>query len=742
MSTVTGEPLSRVDGVAKVTGAARYAAEFAPPDLAYGAIVQSTIAKGRITEIDTAAAEQAPGVLAVMTYRNAPKLPYQKPYPTPPVDPEIGAQLPMLQDDLIRHNGQHIGVVVAETPEQATHAADLVRVAYEEEPAATSVEAALPHAFPVTEGNEGSGTPAGYRRGDPARALAEAPVTVDHTYVIARENHNPIELHATIAAWDGDRLTLYDKTQWPGNVRSYLALTFGIPEENVRVVSPFVGGAFGSALRTWPHVVLAAMAARQIARPVKIVLTRRQMYSSVGCRPYTVQRVALGAERDGRLLATIHDATAETSSYEEYTEQLLDATWLLYRCPDLATLYRLVRLNIHTPTPMRAPGHVSGIVALECAMDELAVELGMDPIELRVRNHADRDQRDDLPWSSESLRECYRLAGERFGWDRRNPAPRSMRANGHLVGYGMAAAIYPARRAPATASARILPDGSAVVRSATSDMGPGTYTSMTQVAADALGLPVGKVKFELGDTMLPKAPVHGGSMTMASVGPAVHEACLAARRQVLELARGDGNSPLHRAVDDAVDFGGGRIFRKDDPAAGESYGEILQRHRSDGIEATGKAKPGEEANRFSMHGFGAVFAEVRVDPDFGTIRVRRLVGAYGVGRVINPKIAHSQCIGGMVGGIGMALLEDTRVDPRFGRVTNANLAEYLVPVHADIEELEALFVDEHDPHINPLGAKGVAEIAICGVAPAIANAVFHATGRRVREFPITPEKLL
>jgi xanthine dehydrogenase YagR molybdenum-binding subunit len=317
-----------------------------------------------------------------------------------------------------------------------------------------------------------------------------------------------------------------------------------------------------------------------------------------------------------------------------------------------------------------------------------------------------------------------------------------MRTDGLLVGYGMAAVTYPARRAPATASARILPDGSAIVQSATSDMGPGTYTSMTQVAADALGLPLDKVRFELGDTTLPKAPVHGGSMTMASVGPAVHEACIAARRQVLELARRDGNSPLHGAAEDKVEFGGGRILRKDDPAAGESYAEILQRHRSVGIEALGQAKPGEEAKRYSMHGFGAVFAEIHVDPDFGTIRVRRLVGAYDVGRVINPKTAHSQCIGGMVGGIGMALLEDTRVDPRFGRVTNANLAEYLVPVNADVEELEALFVDAHDPHINPLGAKGVAEIAICGVAPAIANAVFHATGRRVRDLPITPEKLL
>ena len=371
-----------------------------------------------------------------------------------------------------------------------------------------------------------------------------------------------------------------------------------------------------------------------------------------------------------------------------------------------------------------------------------AIELGVDPVELRLRNRAERDQMEDLPWSSKGLNECIRVAADRFGWARRTPQPRSMRADGALVGYGMAAVTYPARRAPSSASARILPDGGALVRSATSDMGPGTYTSMTQVAADALGLPVSKVRFELGDTTLPKAPVHGGSMTMASVGPAVHEACRAARGQILDLARGDGNSPLHGAADDAVEFAGGRIFRKDDPAAGESYAEILQRHRSDGIEAVGQAKPGEEAQRYSMHAFGAVFAEVQVDPDFGTVRVTRLVGAYDVGRVVNPKIAHSQCIGGMVGGIGMALLEETRVDPRFGRATNANLAEYLVPVNADIHELEALFVETDDPYINPFGAKGVAEIAICGVAPAIANAVFHATGRRVRDLPITPEKLL
>jgi xanthine dehydrogenase YagR molybdenum-binding subunit len=742
MSPAIGEPLSRVDGPAKVTGQAKYAAEFELPQLAHGAIVQSTIAKGRITEIDTSEAERAPGVLAVLTHLNAPKLPYEKPHPPPPVDPAVGHQVPMLQDDLVRHNGQHVALVVADTLEQATHAADLVRIAYAEEPAAVALEEALGHAFPVTEGNQADGTPASYRRGEPVRALADAPVRIDQTYVIARENHNPIELHATIAEWQGERLTLYDKSQWPGNVRRYVALTFGIDEEQIRVVSPFVGGAFGSALRTWPHVILAAMAARKVGRPVKIVLTRRQMYTSVGYRPRTIQRVALGADRDGRLAATIHEATAETSSYEEYTEQLLDATWSLYRCPNLETLYRLVRLNVSTPTAMRAPGHVSGLFALECAVDELAVALGIDPVELRLRNDAERDPADDRPWSSRSLAACCRLAGERFGWDRRNPQPRSMRADGELVGYGMASAFYPARRAPATASAAILADGSAVVRSATSDMGPGTYTSMTQIAADALGLPVASVRFELGDSALPKAPVHGGSMTVASVGPAVQTACRAAQLQVLELARGDGNSPLHRADEAAVGFADGRIFLNRDRSAGESYAEILKRHGRERIEAQGEAKPGAEAKEYSMHGFGALFAEVRVDPDFGTVRVKRLIGAYGVGRIINPKIAHSQCVGGMVGGIGMALLEETRLDPRFGRVVNANLAEYLVPVHADIEELEALFVDEHDPHVNPLGAKGLAEIAICGVAPAIANAVFHATGRRLRELPIRPETLL
>ncbi len=638
MSRVIGQPLSRVDGLAKVTGRATYAAEFARPDLVHAVVIQSTIPQGRITEIDTTQAEGALGVLAVLTHENAPTLPYNPPGPVP-VDPLVGGQLPMLQDDLIRRNGQHIGVVIAETLEQATHAADLVRIAYNPQPATVAIDEALPHAVSViTEGNFGSGIPASYRRGNPTRELAEASVAVDETYVIARENHNPIEPHATIAEWDGDRLTLYDKTQWPQNVRQYVAATFGIEEDAIRVLSPFVGGAFGSALRVWPHVILAAMAAKQVERPVKLVLNRRQMYSSVGYRPHTIQRVALGARRDGKLTATVHEATAETSTYEEYTEQLLDATWMLYACEHLETLYRVVRLAVNSPTPMRGPGHVSGLFALESAMDELAVKLDIDPIELRMRNHAELDAHAGLPYSSKSLEACCRAGAERFGWEKRDPQPRSMRADdGQLVGYGMACVTYPVRRAPAAASARIMPDGSAVVRSATSDIGPGTYTSMTQVAADALGLPVEQVRFELGDSDMPTAPVHGGSMTMASVGPAVREACEEVRRQLAALARQDGNSPLHQAADDALGYGGGRIFLNSDPSAGETFAEILQRHRLDGIEASGEAAPGDETSRFAMNSFGAVFAEVRVDPDFGTIRVKRLVGAYAVGRVINPE---------------------------------------------------------------------------------------------------------
>jgi|GraSoiStandDraft_16_1057320.scaffolds.fasta_scaffold59892_4 xanthine dehydrogenase YagR molybdenum-binding subunit len=702
-----GQPISRIDGRQKVTGRATYAAEFDVPGQAHGAIVRSTIANGRIASIDSTAAERAPGVITVLTHRNAPRLAYR--LHKAMVDPAIGERLHVLQDDRVSHQGQPIALVIADTLEQAIHAATLVRVTYASERGTIDIS----RIGPVMPTPQEGGRPSETRRGDPEGALARAEVKVDQTYVIPRENHNPIEMHATIAAWDGDRLTLWDKTQWVHNTADEIAAVFGIPAENIRVISPFVGGAFGSALRPWPHVTLATLGARVARRPVKLMLSRREMYYGVGYRPHTVQRVALGASRDGRLAAIVHDGYQETSTYEEFSEALVSPTGFLHSCPNVYTRRRIAPMNVHTPGHMRAPGEVSGIFALESAMDELAVALNIDPVELRLRNEPEQDESTQRPFSSRSTKECYRVAAERFGWTRRNPEPRSMRDGRWLIGWGMASATYPVYRAPASAMARLLPDGTAEVMSASSDMGPGTWTSMTQVAAETLGLPMERVKFTLGDTRLPRAPVHGGSMTMASVGSAVQEACRKAR--VGALARGGGANDLLEAM----------------------------RRIGEPVEALADVTPGDESQRFSMHAFGALFVEVAVDPDFSETRVRRIVGAYGAGRIVNPKTTRSQCIGGMIGGIGMALMEHSVVDVRNGRVANANFAEYAVPVHADAPPvMDVIFVDEHDPHVNPLGVKGVGEIAMVGVAPAITNAIFHATGKRVRELPVTLDKLL
>jgi xanthine dehydrogenase YagR molybdenum-binding subunit len=705
-----GQPVSRVDGRQKVTGSARYAAEFDVPGQAHGAVVRSTVANGRIASIDSASAERAAGVVTVLTHRNAPRLPYREHKAL--VDPPNGERLHVLQDDRVSHQGQPIALVIADTLEQATHAATLVRVTYAPEVATTDIRRAEPVTSMLQQTDQGTTRPAEARRGDPEGALAAAEVTVDQTYVIPRENHNPIELHATIAAWDGDRLTLWDKTQWVHNTADEIAAVFGIPAENIRVVSPFVGGAFGSSLRTWPHVTLAALGAQVAGRPVKLMLSRREMYYGIGYRPQTVQRLALGAWRDGRLAAIVHDGYQETSTYEEFSEALVNSTRFLHSCPNVYTRRRVAPMNVQTPAHMRAPGEVSGIFALESAMDELAVALSIDPVELRLRNEPTQDEFTQRPFSSRSTKECYAAAAERFGWSQRNPQPRSMRDGRWLIGWGMASATYPMNHQPAAAMARILLNGTAEVTSAASDMGPGTWTSMTQVAAETLGLPIERVRFTLGDTRLPRAIVHGGSMTMASVGSAVQAACRRAREDA--LARSGANDLMEA------------LRRLDQP-----------------VEASAEVRPGDESRQFSMHAFGAVFAEVAVDPDLGETRVRRIVGAYGAGRIINPKLARSQSIGGMIGGIGMALMEHSVVDARNGRVPNANLAEYAVPVHADTPPvMDVIYVEEHDPYVNPLGVKGLGELASVGVAPAIANAVYHATGVRVRDLPITPDKLL
>jgi xanthine dehydrogenase YagR molybdenum-binding subunit len=696
-----GKPLPRVDGRLKVMGKATYAAEFSVPDVTHAIVVSAPIGTGRVLAIDIRKTQGLPGVLGVVSHLNAPRLAY-RPHKGG-VDPANGERLHVLQDAEVRHWGQPVAVVIAETLEKAEHAASLVKIDYRTETpslpmmVSASTGAVARAALEPT----GSSYSANYERGNWQSALASADVRIDSEYSIGRENHNPIEPHATLARWEADRLIVYDKSQWVSNARDELAAVFGIPVENVQVICPFVGGAFGTTLRTWPHATLAAVAARHVGRPVKLVLSREQMYYGTGYRPQTLQRVRVGASRAGRLEALIHEGYAETSRYEQFTEALLSASRHLYSCANLATRYRLVPQDVHTPTFMRGPGEASGVFALESAVDELAYALGIDPIELRLRNEPQRDEERNLPYSSRALRECYVTGAERFEWRRRRAQPGTLRDGHWLIGLGMAVATYRALRSPAAAQVRLLADGSAVVETSAADMGPGTYTSLTQIACDALELAPEKVRVVIGDSSFPRAPPHGGSQTMASVGSAVLAACLSARSKATELERSGAE-----------------------------------------ISVTETSRAGDEQKRYSMHAFGAVFVEVGVDADLGLVRVRRAVGAYCAGRIINPRLAHSQAIGGIVGGIGMALMERTHVDTRDGRIVNANLADYLVPVNADIPEIDVVFVDEADSHVNPLGAKGVAEIPLIGVAPAIANAVFNATGKRIRSLPILPEALL
>ncbi|HKG96146.1 MAG TPA: xanthine dehydrogenase family protein molybdopterin-binding subunit, partial [Gemmatimonadaceae bacterium] len=646
----------------------------------------------------------------------------------------------LMQDDRVHYNGQPIGVVVADTFEHAMEAARLVRVTYAAEPAqldmATGPRAPGSAVHPT--GNEPKRT----TRGDVERGLAEAAARVDHTYTTPLENHNPMEPHNTVASWDGDRLTLYDSTQGIFSIRSTVARIFGIPLENVRVLSHFTGGGFGSKGGPWSHVMLSAMAARRVGRPVKLVLTRRQMFGPVGGRPRTVQRVTLGAAADGALTAVRHTSVSTTSTLEDWLEPSAMATRILYQTPNLETDHDLVRLNVGSPTFMRAPGEATGLFALESALDELAVALKMDPVALRLKNHADRDPHSGKPFSSKSLRECYTLGAERFGWPRRTPEPRSMADGDWLVGWGMATATYPARRSPAAAVARILPDGRAWVRAGSQEIGCGTYTAMTQVAADALGLPPERVRFELGDTDMPQNPPSVGSMTAASTGSAVHEAAVAARQKLVQMALADRASPLFGASESDVRAADGRLSLASDASRGETFAALIARNGGQPVEAQVQSRPGPEQQQYSMHSFGAVFTEVRVHRELGQVRVPRVVGAWGVGRILNAKTARSQMISGVVWGIGQALLEETHVDPRLGRYVNADLAEYHVPVNADVGTIDVSFVEEDDPYVSAIGAKGVGEIGITGVAASIANAVYHATGKRVRDLPITLDKLL
>ncbi|MFF3849821.1 xanthine dehydrogenase family protein molybdopterin-binding subunit [Streptomyces sp. NPDC002328] len=722
-----GAPLSRVDGRLKVTGQALYAAEHDVDGVVHAVIVDASIGRGRITSIDTGAAEAHPGVLKVVHHGNAPRLPYRD---NPGSNNPPGRRLRVFQDDRVLFHGQPVAVVIATTLEAAQHGASLVEVGYAAERPSTDLREAEPD------------EPTAYARGDADAALRDAPVRLDLTYRTARNHHNPMEPHATIARWDGGRLTVWDKTQWVVGTQTELSAVFGVESNAVRVISPFVGGGFGTALRCWPHVVVAALAARETGRPVKLVLSRAQMYLGTGFRPSYRYRLRLGSDRRGRLNAAVHEIDAETSSYEKFSEAILSAGQMLYSMPHVRQAYRLVPLDLPTPLYMRGPGFQTASFVIESAMDELAHRLGVDPVELRRRNEPHEDESNGLPFSTRRLRECYAVGAREFGWHRRSPRPRSRRDGDWLIGLGMAAGVYDTARFPAQARARLDADGTALVDAAATDMGPGTYTSQTQVAADALGLAMRAVTFRLGDSLYPPTPPHGGSMTMASVGSATLDACDRVRRQAVELAVGDRESPLYGVPAGDVVVRAGRLHVKGDPARGETYRRLLTRNDLTHLEADGSFAPPSGPERHSFYGYNATFAEVAVDATLGLVRVRRVLGVYDAGRIISPKLADSQAIGGMVGGIGTALLEHTVTDHRDGRIVNANLADYLVPVNADVPDLKAIYLDGEDREADPLGVKGLGELVMIGVAPAIANAVFNATGRRIRELPITAEALL
>ena len=728
-----GKPIDRIDAHLKVTGAAKYAAEFNVPNVVHAVLVQSTIAAGSISGFDLKEAEGMPGVLAIITPDNAGKLSHPEKVPQ-------AVAGPLLQNKEILFNGQHVAVVVAETLEQAQAAASAVRVTYSRGEATTSMDAMLGQAYVPKHFRNGQRQPDS-KRGDPDGAFDGGAVKLDTTYITPIEHHNPMEPHATIAMWNGDALTVWTTTQGIGGAQASLAGQFGIDKADVRVICPYLGAGFGSKGNTWPPATLAALAARQVKRPVKLVVSRAQMYTSNGYRPRTVQKFKAAADTNGSLVALQHDGFTSMSqpSLGEFAEPVALATEMLYACPNVAVTHRLVGLNAALPTYMRAPGEASGVFALELAMDEMAVALKMDPVEFRLRNYAETDPHENKPFASKALRACYEQGAKAFGWEKRSAEPRSMRDGNTLIGWGVATSTYPTNRLPSAVKVRMDGAGNVVVQCGTQDIGTGTYTVMTQVASDALGIPVHRIRFELGDSNLPAAPVSGGSMTVASVAPSVQAACGALVDKIKDMALADQNSGWQGQSREALQVRDGMVVGSDRQVP---VSALLERGGHRFIEAEAKTQPGEEKQKFSMHAFGAQFAEVRVDPDLGTIRVSRFVGAFDAGNLLNAKTARSQLIGGITYGIGMALLEETLVDGESGRIVNANVAEYLMPVNADVPDIETIVVQNDDKNSNPLGAKGIGELPMVGVAAAIANAVFHATGVRVRKVPIRIEDIL
>jgi xanthine dehydrogenase YagR molybdenum-binding subunit len=706
--TINDQPgIKRVDGHLKVTGSIRYAAEHPFPGLVYGAVVSSTIAKGTITAVDSKAAEKAPGVVAVISHLNAPKI------------PGYGERdIKTFNDNKIYFNGQPIVLVIADTFERAKYAATLVKVQYQQEAHQTSLDANLQNTYkPWGDGSD-------YLRGE-VNAYQSAPVKIEAEYHTPIHVHNAMEPFAATVVWDGDKVTIYTKAQAIKSMQQDIMHMYNLPVDNVQVYSKVIGGAFGSGSPLWPYAKTALIGAKMAGKPLKVVIDREQMFTMVGYRPPSVQKLGMGASADGKLIGITHEATAETSTYGQFAEGITETTKFLYDCPNVNTKYRLTRLDLSTPTYTRGPGETTGVYALESAMDELAHALNMDPIELRKKNYAEKDPDRNLPWSSKYLDECYEQGAAHFGWEKRQQKPGSVLKDGWLIGYGIGGGAYGAGRQNCTVHAKLTADGKLLLQSASSDMGPGTATVMVKIASEIIDIPVENISFELGSSALPNAPGEYGSITTSSVGSAVFDTCTALNDKFKELAGSSSNSGSSSGID-----------RLD-------YVKILKDNNLPFVEIThitsGQAP---NANKYSAHAYCAHFVEAHVHQATGMVKIKKVVSAVDGGKIINPITARSQIIGGVTWGIGMALMEEAVLDHRYGKYVNSNFGDYHVASHADVPQVEVIFIDKKDPITNPMGSKGIGEVAIVGVAAAVANAIFNATGIRVRDLPITPDKLV
>jgi len=729
--SVIGQPVTRIDGKLKVTGGATYAADYPFDNLAYGVAVPSPLANGRIRNIDATAVQAMPGVLAILHHGNFPKL--YRPQEGFEDSSRAGENRPPFEDGNIYYYGQFVALVLANTFEQAQAAAAAVRVDYDAKQPAVFIRQGTPEDTPSAK----------HQRGDAESAFQQAPVQLDATYLTPVQTHNPMEMHATIAVWNQGKVTLYESSQGVVNHHHVMSEMLGIPLENIEVISRFIGSGFGGKLFPWPHSLLAAIAARQLGRPVKVSVPRTLMFTTVGHRPAIQQRIRIGATADGKMVSLQNDILQHTSMVQDYTENCVEATSMLYSCPNVTAVQRLVRLNLGTPTPMRGPGRTPALFAIESAMDEMAIKLNMDPLEIRLRNYAEMDEGAKLPFSSKHLREAYQTGAERFGWSKRDPKVGSMRDGDLIVGWGMATCTWPATRHAAEVRVRLLNDGTARASCATQDIGTGTYTIFAEVVSDKTGIPVDKVEVVLGDSALTPGPTSGGSSATASVLPAIAEATEKAVNAVLAVASKTPNSPFQGVDPKSLKMTQARVHLQDkSPDSGVPFQDILALRQFVGLDGQAKTDADPGPRKFSSHSFGAHFCEITFDPGIARLRVKRWLTVMDGGRMINAKTARNQILGGVVMGIGMGLFEGTVYDPRDGHPINNNFADYIVAVNADIPEMDCIFLDYPDMALGEYGARGVGEIGLTGVASALASATYHATGVRVRDLPIRIENLL